>query len=169
MVEELIGRLEQLITTAEGMKSQGGETRAPDVRPSPTPLDAAPANLKEPVAKVGDPVTAPEPGPGSYQQELKPTDDGDAKMGKSRRVGRAMVRNISGIKGQAKDTAAVRTDTAMAFETIETVGVPEPPESINVGSASPVSTPDTVSTAVLAAAFAFEGLARILDRRRSRR
>lgn len=165
MVEELIGRLEQLITTAEGLRSQGTAARAPSPRPSPTPLDAAPTNLKEPVAKVGDAVTAPEPGPGSYQQELDASDENDKKMSKFRRAARRTVRNAESLQEQAKDSFSVRLNAPEDYETH--VSVADPHEPVVRGVSDTPEPQDIVSNSVLMVATAFEGLSRLWARRRS--
>ena len=81
MVPDVVTQLEQLITDAQGLKTTnpaglpGASTT--HTRPPPTPLDAAPPDLKEPTAKVGDPVKAveqPDDG-GAFERLLRRADD----------------------------------------------------------------------------------------------
>ena len=166
MIPPVITQLEQLITSAQSMKNSGLTTQTPDVRPPPTPLDAAPTHLREPVAKIGDPTTAPTPQPGALQAELKTSDEDDKGMSKFRRFGRVAVRNSGAIKDQLKTSAEVRFEKARDFDppdTYPTVGVATPPAQIH-GSNVGLPPQDIVSNTVLLAVVAAEGISRLLGK-----
>ena len=166
-VVPVITQLEQLITQAQGLKSLRGTGGAgTHTRPSPTPLDSAPAALKEPVAKVGDPVTAPEVQPDSHRKELQGNDD----EGKTRlqRFGRRFV-------SAAEDLAATGKDLGKSGANVI---ADHDPHSYGQATVQPdratptisaqhqdIQVPDVVATAVVLSAFAIEGLSRIVRKK----
>lgn len=171
----VITQLEQLITQAQGLKSLRGSGGAgpTHTRPAPNPLDAAPLALKEPIAKVGDQVTAPEPGPGSYQHELEDPDENARGLGKARRLGRGLVRRSSEIQDSVKDTAKSAASVIDdGFDPYDygkaqaTVGVSTPPPPTISGP--DVKVTDVSGAVVIAAVVLIDGFARIAGRLRKR-
>ena len=170
MIPPVITQLEQLITSAQGMKNSGLTTQTPEVRPPPTPLDAAPTHLREPVAKIGDPTTAPTPQPGALQAELKTSDDDDSDRNRLSRFGRSMVRNIDSLQNQAKETTSASIAQVGAREPVETVGVPQRydvPTIVSSNAGTPVQ--DIVANGLLMAAITVEGCGRLWRNRRDKK
>ncbi|MFD0560046.1 hypothetical protein FB566_4039 [Stackebrandtia endophytica] len=171
-VMPVITQLEQLITQAQGLKSLRGTGGAvTHTRPPPTPLDAAPAALKEPVAKIGDQVTAPGSEPGALEAELKPSDDDDKRMSKFRRSGRAAVRNAEALQAQSKETTKVVIVDRGFFDPPDrgseaSVGVPQPAPQI-IGTADKLDPSNVVGNAVVMTVFAVEAFARRRRRKKS--
>jgi len=173
-VVPVITQLEQLITQAQGLKSlRGTGGVGTHNRPPPTPLDAAPAALKEPVAQVGDPVTAPEPKPSAFQQELDGPDE-DAASDKFGRFTQAMASGADDLSQYAKQI----TDNALAAMRSRD---PNPPTGATHTSATPpqpvISAPaakdppvaDVVSTGVMLGAVTLTYLHNVRERRRERK
>lgn len=82
------------------------------------------------------------------------------------RLGRAMVRNISDIQEQSKETTTASISTVAGREPVETVGVPRYDDPIVTNSHADVPAQDIVANAVLMAAFTVEGAGRLWRRRR---
>ena len=169
MIPPVITQLEQLITSAQSMKNSGLTTQTPDVRPPPTPLDAAPTHLREPTAKIGDPTTAPTPQPGALRAELADSDDHDRNLSTARRLGRGLVRRASSIQDSAKDTA--KSVASMVENDFDPYDYGQAQATVGVANASPptvsgpeVKVTDTAGTAVIAAVVLVEGFTRIAGR-----
>ena len=170
MIPPVITQLEQLITSAQSMKNSGLTTQTPDVRPPPTPLDAAPTHLREPVAKIGDPTTAPTPQPGALQAELKTSDEDDKGMSKFRRFGRVAVRNAEALQKQSQETTKTVISDRGFFDppdrgTEASVGVPEAPPQ-NIIAADKIGPTDLVGNAIVMTVFAVEAFTRRRRRKR---
>ncbi|MGH8791383.1 MAG: hypothetical protein ACRDXX_01885 [Stackebrandtia sp.] len=122
LITQGLAALEQAEATAIRLKGAG-------LNPANPP---PPAQPREPAAKIGDPVTAPEPAPGNLQKELANPDDGDKTRNKFARSARAAVRNVGDLKDQAQDTAkSAHASMGSVYRppegpTYETVGMPDP-------------------------------------------
>ena len=175
MVPDVVTHLEQLITEAQGLKTTnpaglpGASTT--HTRPPPTPLDAAPPDLKEPTTKIGDPVTAPAPKPGPFRAELTDHDADDTTRSKIAKFGRRLSRNV----GELKEAGADITDSAASTirddydphapgTTEAIVGVPSsPPQITPAGHETKAS--EYVGTSIVMAVLAVEGIARLIRKK----
>ncbi|GAA4914560.1 hypothetical protein LX16_5186 [Stackebrandtia albiflava] len=172
--QELLGpvvaKLEEAIATAEGLKGLLDDAAGAVARPAPTPMTRAPAAVREPVAKVGDPVTAPPAAlPDPHRQELAGHDEEDKSKSRFRRAGRAAIRHAETMQKHSKEATKVVVSDRRIFDppasgTYTTVGVPEPPPtSITADKIDPT---DIVGNAAVMTAFAFEAFARRFRRKK---
>ncbi|HIW62148.1 MAG TPA: hypothetical protein H9881_06805 [Candidatus Stackebrandtia excrementipullorum] len=168
--DPIIAALEDLIAQAEQLKTSTGPT--PRLGRQPTPLDAAPKNLREPTAQVGDQRQAPDEAPGPFRQELTGHDEDDKTKSKFRRASRAVARNIGDLQDQAKDATDVAIQTRGMVDpppgnTYSTVGVSNTPQ-VTSPAARETDPSDVVSTAIVMTAVAAEVFARRVRRRKAR-
>ena len=166
MIPPVITQLEQLITSAQGMKNSGLTAQTPEVRPPPTPLDAAPTHLREPVAKIGDPTSAPEEVSGAEDSKL------GGKGGRSSRFLRSAARNAGDVQSVLKEHTSSNAKLVQAYlkrPPIETTASTVQQHGPVVDAQHSPGPSDFVSGVALTAVAASIAIKRFAERRRERK
>ncbi|QSB04958.1 hypothetical protein [Natronoglycomyces albus] len=177
-LETIATQLEQTQTKAHTLKTTGGAAASSanheaqskfevttGLERRPTPLEAAPTHLREPAAKVADPVKPVETEPGK-----------DIGMSRARRLGRKSVRGMDDLKEFAEEVAHPYSEPLLdnfdpwGKDSRTESHLTAAPAQLHSPQHQESSTPDIIGTMVFVTAAGIEASSRIWDRfRQSRR